>query len=104
MFAELAWKSSGGGFGAALETIASSKVFAEDANQEIAAPGYATFNAQLHAKQGFGGWQLKEYIRINNLGDKKYVGSVIVGDANKRYYEAAPGRNVMAGVSAQYQF
>jgi iron complex outermembrane receptor protein len=29
---------------------------------------------------------------------------VIVGDANKRYYEAAPGRNWVLGVSAQYQF
>jgi iron complex outermembrane receptor protein len=32
------------------------------------------------------------------------VGSVIVGDANKRYYEAAPQRNWVLGVSAMYSF
>jgi len=29
---------------------------------------------------------------------------VIVGDTNKRYYEAAPQRNWLLGVSAAYQF
>ena len=33
-----------------------------------------------------------------------FVGSVIVGDANKRYYEGAPGRNWMAGIGANYAF
>ncbi len=104
MFAELAWKSSDEGYGAALEAIASGKVYAEDANVEIPAPGYGIVNARVQARQNLGGWQFKQFIRINNLGDKQYVGSVIVGDANKRYYEAALGRHFMAGVSAQYQF
>jgi iron complex outermembrane receptor protein len=38
------------------------------------------------------------------LFDRSYAGSVIVGDTNKRYYEAAPSRNWQLGVSAQYQF
>ncbi|MES2900626.1 MAG: TonB-dependent receptor [Pseudomonadota bacterium] len=104
LFAELAWKSSDDKLSAALETIASSKVFAEDANVETPAPGYAIVNARLQARQTLGGWQFKEFVRVNNLGDKKYVGSVIVGDANRRFYEAAHGRHVMAGVSAQYMF
>ena len=104
MFAELAWKSSDDSFGAALEGIASARVFAEDANAEAPAPGYGVANLRVQARQGFAGWQLKEYIRVNNLLDKQYVGSVIVGDANKRYYEGAPGRNVMIGASAQYVF
>ncbi len=104
LFGELAWNSSGESFGAALETIASGKVYAEDANAEIAAPGYAVVNVRLQAKQAWGGWRLKEFVRLNNLADRKYVGSVIVGDANKRFYEAAPDRNWLAGVSAQYVF
>ena len=104
LFGELAWNARSGAFGAALETIASSKVYAEDANVEIAAPGYAVANLRFQAKQALGGWQLKEFVRLNNLGDRQYVGSVIVGDANKRYYEAAPQRNWMAGISAQYTF
>ena len=104
LFAELAWKNSSDNLGAAIETIASSKVYAEDANVEIPAPGYAVVNARVQAQQMFGGWRLKQFLRLNNLGDKQYVGSLIVGDANKRYYEAAPGRNWMLGFSAQYTF
>jgi iron complex outermembrane receptor protein len=32
------------------------------------------------------------------------VGSVIVNDGNSRFYESAPGRQWMTGVSAGYQF
>jgi iron complex outermembrane receptor protein len=104
MFAELAWKDSAGRFGAALETVASSKVYAEDANSEIPAPGYAVFNARFNARQQSGAWSLTQFVRVNNLADRQYVGSLIVGDANKRYYEAAPGRNWMLGASAAYTF
>ncbi len=104
MFAELAWKNKSDTLGAALETIASSKIYAEDANAEIPAPGYGIVNARLQARQAWAGWQFKQFIRLNNLTDKRHIGSVIVGDANKRYYEAAPGRNFMAGITAQYQF
>ncbi|MES2316820.1 MAG: TonB-dependent receptor [Pseudomonadota bacterium] len=104
LFGELAWKNSADTLGAALETVASSKVYAEDANLEIPAPGYGLVNARIQAKQAFGGWRLKEFARLNNLAGKQYVGSVIVADANKRFYEAAPGRNWMLGASAQYLF
>jgi iron complex outermembrane receptor protein len=104
MFAELAWKDSSERFGAALEAVASSKVYAEDANADIPAPGYGVLNARFNARQEVGAWRLKQFVRVNNLLDRQYVGSVIVGDANKRFYEAAPGRNWMVGVSAQYRF
>lgn len=103
-FAELAWKERSDRFGAALEAIASSNVYADDANADIPAPGYALLNARVNAKQSWRGWGFKEFVRINNLLDRQYVGSVIVGDANKRYYEGAPGRNWMAGVGANYAF
>jgi iron complex outermembrane receptor protein len=103
-FGELAWKSTGERFGAALEAIAAAKVYAEDANTDIPAPGYSLLNARFTAKQDWIGWRFREYARLNNLLDRSYIGSVIVGDSNKRYYEAAPGRNWVAGFSAQYQF
>jgi iron complex outermembrane receptor protein len=104
MFAELAWKDSADRFGAALETVASSRVYAEDANSEIPAPGYAVVNARFNAKQASGPWRFKQFVRLNNLMDRKYIGSLIVGDANKRYYEPAPGRNWMVGASVAYTF
>jgi iron complex outermembrane receptor protein len=104
MFAELAWKDSADRFGAALETVASSRVYAEDANSEIPAPGYAVVNARFNARQAAGPWRFKQFVRVNNLMDRKYIGSLIVGDANKRYYEPAPGRNWMVGASVAYTF
>jgi iron complex outermembrane receptor protein len=102
LFAELAWK--GDHLGAAIETIASGKVYADDANLDAPAPGYAVINARFQTQQQLAGWRLKQFVRLNNLGGRTYVGSVIVGDANKRFYEAAPGRNYLLGFSAQYTF
>lgn len=104
MFGELAWKDAGGRFGAALETVASSKVYAEDSNTEQAAPGHAVVNARVQARQSVDRWRFRQFVRLNNVFDRDYVGSVIVGDANRRYYEAAPGRQWMIGFSAQYTF
>ena len=104
LFGELAWKSSSGKLGAAIETVASSRVYADDANLDLPAPGYALLNARVQAQQALGGWHLQEFVRMNNLADIQYVGSVIVGDANKRFYEAAPGRSWMLGFSARYSF
>ena len=103
-YAEVAWKESGDRYGAALEAIASSKIYADDGNVDQPAPGYGILNARVGAKQQWRGWRFKQFVRLNNLLDKNYVGSVIVGDTNKRYYEAAPQRNWLVGASAQYQF
>ncbi|MGV7211643.1 TonB-dependent receptor family protein [Oxalobacteraceae bacterium A2-2] len=104
LYAELAWKDKEQRFGAALEATASSKLYAEDSNSDQPAPGYGVLHARVNASQQWHGWQFQQYARLNNLLDKQYVGSVIVGDTNKRYYEAAPGRNWIVGVSARYQF
>lgn len=104
LYGELGWKEQSGRFGAALETIANGRVYAEDTNTATPAPGYAIVNARVQASQQLGGWKLRQFARLNNLFDRTYVGSVIVGDANRRYYEPAPGRNWVVGASAQYQF
>lgn len=103
-YAELAWASSSRAIDAGMELQASGKLYVEDSNLEKAAPGYAVANARVNAQQQRGRWQFKEFVRLNNLFDRQYVGSVIVGESSKRYYEAAPGRNWMAGASATYSF
>lgn len=104
LYGELGWTATDGKLGAALETIATSKVHPDDANIATPAPGYGIVNLRLQARQEAGQWRFKEFARLNNLFDRDYVGSVIVGDSNRRYYEPAPGRNWVLGVSAQYQF
>jgi iron complex outermembrane receptor protein len=104
VFAEIAWKDTLDRYGAALESVASKQVYAEDSNTDKPAPGYAVLNLRINAKQSVDNWRFKQFARLNNLLDRRYVGSVIVGDSNKRYYEAAPARNWLLGVSAQYVF
>ncbi|QNA87494.1 TonB-dependent receptor [Massilia sp. Dwa41.01b] len=104
LYGELGWATADGRFKAALEALASSKVHPDDANTAVPAPGYGIVNLRLQAHQQSGQWRFKEFARLNNLFDRDYVGSVIVGDSNRRFYEPAPGRNWVVGFSAQYGF
>lgn len=45
-----------------------------------------------------------EYFRIDNVTDRNNVGSVIVNEANLRYYEPAPRRSMSVGVQAALTF
>jgi iron complex outermembrane receptor protein len=103
LYGELAWSPTDR-MVAAIETFASAKAYPDDANMAQPAPGYTVFNLRLQAKQDTGKWTVKEFVRLNNLFDRNYVGSLIVGDSNQRYYEPAPGRNWLIGLSAQYRF
>jgi iron complex outermembrane receptor protein len=38
--------------------------------------------------------------RIDNVTDRRYIGSVIVNEANGRYFEPAPGRRFFVGLRA----
>ncbi len=51
-----------------------------------------------------GRWRLQEYLRVDNLTHRRYAGSVIVNDANLRFYEPAPGRNGVLGVQARLAY
>ncbi|MGO4479908.1 TonB-dependent receptor family protein [Massilia sp. 2TAF26] len=104
LYGEFGWKDSADRYGAAFETIANTRMYPDDANQAMPAPGYMIANLRVQAQQQLGSWRLKEYARVNNLFDRNYIGSVIVGDSNRRYYEAAPGRNWVLGASMQYRF
>lgn len=104
LFGELAWRHRASGFHAAVEGVARSKVYVEDTNVDKPAPGYAIANLRFGVDRQYGALKLGTFLRLNNIFDNQYVGSVIVGDGSQRYYEAAPGFNWLAGVSARYAF
>jgi iron complex outermembrane receptor protein len=83
-------------FGASLHS--ESQVFADDINSE-AAPGYATFGLHAGHDLRFGRTQVHLFARMDNVFDRIYSGSVIVNEANRRFYETAAGRTFMAGVA-----
>ena len=102
-FAELSWRHPSSGFLAALEARAVSRVYVDDRNSD-AAEAYTVANLRLGFEQSKGGWKLKEFLRIDNLGDRKYAGSVIVNEGNSNFFEPAPGRNYLLGMTASYGF
>lgn len=91
------------GFSAAAEVQYVGRVYANDRNTAYA-PAYTIGNARVGFAQSAGNAQFSEYVRVNNIANVNYIGSVIVGDTNGRYFEPAPGRNWFAGVSVNVAF
>jgi iron complex outermembrane receptor protein len=104
VFGELAWADPARGVNAALEMVARGRIYVEDSNSFAPAPAYAIANLRLGHERLVGGWKIGEFVRIDNLFDKPYIGSVIVGDNNNRYYEPAPDRNWLFGVDIRHEF
>jgi iron complex outermembrane receptor protein len=65
----------------------------------VMAPGYATFSANGGYSADLRLFRIAWFLRANNLLNRRYVGSIIVGDGNGRYFEPAPGFNAFAGVN-----
>lgn len=102
LFGELVWIPRDG-ISMGLEGQYRSKVYVEDTNDQHVAPSYAVFNWRTRFEQHYGDWTFHQMVRVDNLLDRRYVGSVIVGDSNGRYYEAAPGRSLYVGVGVEHQ-
>ena len=88
----------------AVEWRAASRTMANDTNTQ-AAPGQGTLN--LRWTQRFelgGGFALEALARVDNLLDKTYAGSVIVNDANGRFYEPAAPRTALLSLRLQRAF
>jgi iron complex outermembrane receptor protein len=87
----LTWSYSPLGFSTTLETQGRGKIYADDRNTDAAA-GYWVANWRAGFEQESRHWRFSEFARLDNLANRAYVGSVIVNDANSRFFEPAPGR------------
>lgn len=103
LFGELAWQPLDW-FSTAIEGLYRSQLYVEDSNTAKTAPSYALFNWQARFEQKVGAMTFNQVLRIDNLLDREYIGSVIVGDSNGRYYEPGPERAWYVGAGMQYQF
>ncbi|WP_296236022.1 TonB-dependent receptor [uncultured Pseudomonas sp.] len=103
LFGELAWQPLDW-FSTAIEGLYRSQLYVEDSNTAKTAPSYALFNWQTRFEQKVGAMTFNQVLRIDNLLDREYIGSVIVGDSNGRYYEPGPERAWYVGAGVQYQF
>jgi iron complex outermembrane receptor protein len=97
------WRHAASGFHAAAEARHNGKIYVDDANSEFAA-SYTIANLRAGFEQRRKDWRFTEFVRVDNITDKQYVGSVIVAEANRRFYEPSPGRNWLVGISAELTF
>lgn len=100
LYGELRWTGAAG-WHAGLNVFASSAVAANDANSAFA-PGHATVGLDIGRVLRGPGATVAPFVRIDNLLDRRAIGSVIVNDGNGRYFEPAPGRTVMVGVRVRF--
>lgn len=103
IYGELAWKYQPLGFNVALEGRHNSKVYVNDRNT-YTAPSYTIFNLRAGFEQNLANWSFREYLRIENMFDKEYIGSVRVNDGNELFFEPGADRNYLLGLSASYKF
>ena len=96
-YAALRWGGERG-WHAALSGQYLSDVAVNDLNT-VAAPAYATFGALGGYVADRPSGRFSAFLRLDNLLDRHYVGSVIVDDGNGRYFEPGPGFNALVGVS-----
>ena len=91
LYAGLTWSHAPLGFSTTLETLGRARIYVDDRNSDAAA-GYWTANLRAGFAQDTKHWRLTEFVRIDNIANRAYVGSVIVNETNSRFFEAAPGR------------
>lgn len=103
IYGELAWKYEPLGFMTAFEGRHNSKVYVNDRNTDTA-PSYTIFNLRAGFEQNFANWNFREYLRVENMFDKEYIGSVRVNDGNALFFEPGADRNYLLGLSANYRF
>ena len=102
LFAALNWAPAQGWRGGA-EVRHVSRVYVNDTNTDTA-PAYTVLAAHLGYLATAGAWTFNGFLRVDNLLAQDYAGSVIVNEGNSRYFEPAPGRTWLAGVSATLEF
>lgn len=94
-FVELKYRAGWADLG--VQWRAQSALFVNDRNTDRAA-GYGLLAVSAARSFAFGAARPRVFARIDNLLDKRYVGSVIVNEGNSRFFEPAPGRAWLIGL------
>jgi iron complex outermembrane receptor protein len=104
-FAELAFAPSAAwaGLNAAVEAAYTGRLYVNDANEDFSPPA-TVVNLRAGFLQRFGAIEIEPLVRVENVGGRKYAGSVIVNEANRRFFEPAPPRNWLVALTARYRF
>ena len=103
LFGELTWQPLSG-ISTGLEAIYRSNLYVEDTNTKKTAPSYALVNWQARFEQSVEQLTFNQVLRVDNLFDRDYIGSIVVGNNNGQYYEPGPERAWYVGAGLEYRF
>jgi iron complex outermembrane receptor protein len=103
LYGELAWQHRPWGLQTGVEVRHTGRIAADDLNTDSAAAN-TIVSLRASLKQPLGHWTVREFVRVDNVTNRRYAGSVIVNEGNSRFFEPAPGRNWLLGVNAAYVF
>lgn len=101
-FAEVAWRAAPKTT-VAFEARAQGAIYVDDRNTDKAG-GFVTTALRLQHSVAFAAGELEFLGRIDNLGDRRVSSTVIVNEANQRYFEPSPGRELTLGVRYKQVF
>lgn len=102
-YAEVAWKHRPWGLETALEARHIGRIAVDDLNSDSTSAA-TLFNLRVSLAQNWQRWTFREFLRVDNLAGRRYVGAVIVNEGNRRYFEPAPGRTWLLGMNATYAY
>ena len=83
-----------------LDWYARARLFADDANT-ASVPGYGVLNARARHRIKWGPVMVEAFAGIDNLADRAIIGSVIVNQSQKQFYEPGLPRSTLVGLNAK---
>ena len=102
-YGELNWGTDDDVVSTAIEGRYVSRLYANDTNTEYA-DSYGLLNWRAVLKQKLGALQLTGFVRVDNILDEIYAGSVIVNEGSGRFFEAGTPRSFTIGLAGGYAF
>jgi iron complex outermembrane receptor protein len=99
-YADVNWDHASG-FSTGLEARITGKVYVDDENSDFA-DSYTALNWHAGWRRELGDWMLNGFVRVDNVTDEDYVGSVVVNAAGDRFFEPVPGRTFYVGLTAGF--
>jgi iron complex outermembrane receptor protein len=87
----------------AVDLLGRSKIFADDLNR-YSASGYSMVNIRAQQKYKWGPVNTTTFVGVDNLFERKAVGSVIVNQASFQFYEPAMPLTALLGIQASLPF
>jgi iron complex outermembrane receptor protein len=112
LFANLTWtqneqSTKAGSFIPGMELAADlvgrTKIFANDLNTAEAS-GYSMVNIRAQQKYKWGPFNTTTFVGVDNLFERKAVGSVVVNQSSSQFYEPAMPLTALVGIQASLSF